>query len=169
MPRPKLNDYAPYYGTYISKVNGENVLQVLEDQLEETQAFLTSISEDQGNYSYQTGKWSIKEVIGHIIDTERVMAYRALSIARGEKKELPGFDQDEFVINANFNNRSVANLAYELMFLRESNLVLFKSFDKDDFSKRGVASGNEVTVEALLYIIAGHEIHHINFLKENYL
>lgn len=121
-----------------------------------------------GNYSYEEGKWTVKEVVGHLIDTERVMAYRAVCIARGEKQPLPGFDQDAYVKSGNFNKRELFDLIYEFRLLRESNMLLAKGFDEKALQRRGVASKNEVTVLALLYIIAGHEKHHMNILQERY-
>jgi len=121
-----------------------------------------------GNYSYEDGKWTVKEVIGHLIDTERVMAYRAMCIARGEKKPLPGFEQDDYVKFGNFNKRELSDLIYEFRLLRESNLLLAKGFDEECLQKRGVASNHEITVLALLYIIAGHENHHMRILQERY-
>ena len=110
----------------------------------------------------------MKEVLGHVIDTEKIMAYRALAIARGEKQSLPGFEQDEYVAESNFNNRSLDDLINEFLTARESNLILFKSFDEEILNRRGIASESEITVLALIYIIAGHEKHHMKVLREKY-
>jgi hypothetical protein len=166
--RPNKNDYAPYYEKYINLLRGDDVQKILAAQSIETQSVLNSFPEAMGNYSYEKGKWTIKEVVGHLIDTERVMAYRAMCIARGEKQSLPGFDQDTYVKFGNFNKRELFDLNYEFRLLRESNMLLAKGFDKKALERRGVASNNEVTVLALLYIIAGHEKHHMNILLERY-
>ena len=166
--RPAKNDYASYYETYISKVD-DDVLSQLENQLKETQSFLATIPKEKENYCYAEGKWTIKEVVGHIIDTERVMAYRALCISRGEKQSLPGFDQDDYIKTSDFNKRKLSDLAEELMLVRRSNLLMFKSFDENKLLKRGLANNKEVTVLALMFICAGHEKHHMNILKERYL
>lgn len=166
--RPNKNDYAPYYERYINLVKGEDIHKILAAQSIETQAVLNSFPKAMGDYSYEKGKWKVKEVIGHLIDTEKVMAYRAMCIARGEKQSLPGFDQDAYVKSGNFNKRELFDLNYEFRLLRESNMLLAKGFDEEVLKKRGIASNNEVTVLALLYIIAGHEKHHMNILLERY-
>ena len=166
--RPNKNDYAPYYERYISLVEGDDINKILSSQSEETQAVLNSFSESMGDYAYEPGKWTVKEVIGHLVDTERVMSYRAMCIARGEKQPLPGFDQDTYVKSGNFHKRGLFDLIYEFRLLRELNMLLARGFDEEDLKKRGIASNNEVTVLALLYIIAGHEKHHINILQERY-
>jgi hypothetical protein len=166
--RPNKNDYAPYYEGYINLVKGDDIHKILTAQSIETQGVLNSFSETLGNYAYAEGKWTVKEVVGHLIDTERVMAYRAMCIARGEKQPLPGFDQDTYVKTGNFNKRELFDLNYEFRLLRELNLLLSKGFDEEILQRRGVANNNEVTVLGLLYIIAGHEKHHMNILQERY-
>ena len=166
--RPNKNDYAPYYEGYINLVKGDDIHKILTAQSIETQGVLNSFSETLGNYAYAEGKWTVKEVVGHLIDTERVMAYRAMCIARGEKQLLPGFDQDAYVKTGNFNKRELFDLNYEFRLLRELNLLLSKGFDEEILQRRGVANNNEVTVLGLLYIIAGHEKHHMNILQERY-
>lgn len=166
--RPGKNDYDPYYEGYIKLVDGEDINRVLVNQSSETQEVLNSFPLHMGDYSYEPGKWTVKEVIGHLIDTERVMAYRALCIARGESQPLPGFDQDIYVKSGNFNKRDLFDLIYEFRLLRESNLLLAKGLDQEVMKKRGVANKKEITVLALFYIIAGHEKHHINVFLERY-
>lgn len=166
--RPNKNDYALYYERYINLVKGEDIHKILAAQSIETQAMLNSFPKAMGDYSYEKGKWTVKEVVGHLIDTERVMAYRAMCIARGEKQSLPGFEQDAYVKSGNFNKRELFDLIYEFRLLRESNMLLVKGFDEEVLKNRGIASSNEVTVLALLYIIAGHEKHHMNILLERY-
>lgn len=167
--RPDENDYAPYYKGYIEKIKGDNILKILLDQTKECQNILNSFPEHKGDYSYAEGKWTVKQVIGHVMDTERVFTYRALCIARGEKQPLPGFEQDDYVNAGKFESRNLFDLIYELRLLRESNLLLFKSFDDDMLNRRGTASGYEVTVNALLFMIAGHMQHHLDIIRERYL
>jgi len=167
--RPDQSDYAPYYANYIKLVEGEDILKILNDQSKITQDVLNSFSEHKGNYRYTDGKWTVKEVVGHLLDTERVFAYRALCIARGEKKSLPGIEQDDYVKEGNFNRRELFELNYEFRLLRESNLLLFRSFTSEMLLKRGFASEASVTVLAILFIIAGHEKHHIKVLREKYM
>ena len=166
--RPLEKDFAPYYKGYIEQVKGDDIVNVLEEQLNTATKFFNSIPEGKGNYAYAEGKWSVKELLGHVIDCERVFAYRALCIARGEKQSLPGLEQDDYVKEAAFNKRTLKDLADEFSFVRKSNLVLFKSFSERELDKRGIASKNEVTVRAILFIIAGHCTHHIKVLKEKY-
>ena len=169
MERPKQNEYAPYYDTYIKKLDGNDIIKILSDQLKRTTNLLNSISEEKGNYSYADGKWSIKEMVGHLIDGERVFSYRALCIARGEQQPLPGFEQDDYVKIAQFDKRKLTSLVDEYKFTREADIALFKTFDEESKSRWGTASNNKVTVRALMFIIAGHEEHHINILKTKYL
>ena len=166
--RPNKNDYAPYYEGYISLVEGNDIFKILVSQSIKTQEVLNSFPKAMGDFTYQPGKWTVKQVIGHLIDSERVMAYRAMCIARDEKQSLPGFDQDDYVKAGNFNKRDLFDLVYDFRLLRESNMLLAKGLDKEIFTKRGVANNNEVTVLALFYIIAGHEKHHMNILVDRY-
>lgn len=166
--RPNKNDYAPYYEGYISLVEGNDIFKILVSQSIKTQEVLNSFPKAMGDFAYQPGKWTVKEVIGHLIDTERVMAYRAMCIARDEKQLLPGFDQDDYVKSGNFKKRDLFDLVYEFRLLRESNMLLAKGLDKEVLSKRGTANNKEVTVLALFYIIVGHEKHHVNFLVDRY-
>lgn len=167
--RPAENDYAPYYKNYVDKIEGDSILDYLNQQTKELQSILNSFPESKGNHTYADGKWTVKEVIGHMMDTERVFSFRAFSIARGEKQPLPGFEQDDYVKEGKFNSRNLFDLIYEYRLMRESNLLLFRNFDDEMLKKRGTASGYEVTVNALLFMIAGHTQHHIDLLKERYL
>jgi uncharacterized damage-inducible protein DinB len=169
MERPKQNEYALYYDPYIKQLVGNDILKILTGQLERTVNFFKSISEDKGNYAYAEGKWSIKEVLGHVIDTERVFSYRALCIARGEQQSLPGFEQDDYVKTAQFNRRTLSSLVDDYRYTREADIALFKSFDNEATGRWGTASNNKVTVRAIMFITAGHEEHHINILKDKYL
>ena len=167
--RPNPGDYDPYFEQYIKLVEGNKIIKILYEQSKITRELIKSISDYKGNYRYADGKWTIKEVIGHILDSERILAYRALSLARGEKKSLPGFDHNDYVEEGNFNRRELSELSFEFKLLRESNLLMFKNFSEEMLCKKGLADEASVTVLALLYIIAGHEKHHLNVLEEKYL
>jgi len=167
--RPSKGDYGEYYQKYIDLVPGDDIFRVLVEQNVESQNVLNSFSESKGNHSYAEGKWTVKEVIGHMMDVERIFAYRALCIARGETNPLPSMDQDTYVKNGNFNKRQLFDLNYEYRLIRESNILLFGSFDKSVLHCRGIASGYEVTVLALMWMTVGHEKHHLNILMERYM
>lgn len=155
------------YADYPSLVQ-ENFLAVLERQSDEYPQFLRSLS-SKADYAYAPGKWTIKEVAGHIIDTERVLIYRLTAIARGDQGPLPGFDEDSYVAAANFAGRTLESFAEEFTLMRKANLYLFKSLTNDDLEKTGIASGKEISVERLALTIAGHLIHHLNIINERYL
>jgi uncharacterized damage-inducible protein DinB len=163
------NEYASYYSTYVDLVPEGDMISILMHQMEETEDIIKDLTEQQAHFSYGVGKWSIKEVIGHIADTERIMGYRLLSFARGEKAELPGYDDNDYVRNASFNGLSLQDLLENFQITRKSTLQLIKSLPSEAFLRRGKANGSEVSVRALVYIIAGHELHHRNLIKERYM
>lgn len=167
--RPTTTEYAPYYGRYINLVPEGDIVQILSSQLEGTLGLLGDISESQAGYRYAPDKWSIKEVIGHIVDSERIFAYRVLRFARNDKAPIEGFDQDKFAQNSAFDERSLADIVEEFNHVRRANLLLFRSLTDEVLSRQGIASEVEVSVRALLYIIAGHERHHMEVLKTRYL
>jgi len=169
MGRPLTGDYVPFHETYISKVGDGNIVDILQNQQESTCQFLKAIPEDKAGYAYADGKWTVKQCIGHMTDTERVMAYRAMRFARNDDTELPGFDQDEYVANSRHNEFELADLIEEFRLTRMANLYFYKSLNAEEKQRFGLASGNRVTVNALLYIIAGHELHHLQIFKERYL
>ncbi len=169
MSRPEATEYAPYFGRYIAKVPDGPILDVLASGLRDTLALLRAIPEERGDYRYAPDKWSVKEVVGHVIDGERVFAYRALRFARNDATPLPGFEQDDYIPAGNFGARTLRDLADELEAVRQSTLHLFRHLDDAALLRGGVASGNPVTVRALAYIIAGHEAHHRAILREHYL
>ena len=168
IPRPVAAEYAPYYGRYIDKVPDGDLLRTLEDQGRETQAVLAGLSEAKALYRYAPGKWSVKEVVGHVTDTERVYSYRALRFARGDATALPGFDENAWVPAGSFDARSLADLAAELDAVRRATLALFRGLDAAALARRGTASDNAVSVRAIAWIIAGHERHHVALLHERY-
>jgi len=167
---PEPGEYAEYYSGYIKLIpKDKSIIDILEEERNDMQRFIKSLTEEKGNYAYAEGKWSIKEVLGHLADVERVMTYRAMCIARGEKQSLPGFEQDDYVKSGEFNKRSLSSLAEELLLLRNSGLVLFKSFTEKDGLRWGKANNYDTTARAFVFIIAGHELHHMKIMRERYL
>jgi len=166
--KPQPTEYIDYYEDYIDLVTTPNVVQQLIGQGQEVYALIRKLSDERADYRYAKAKWSIKEVIGHLIDTERIMACRTLCVARGEQQSLPGFDQDEYVRQAQFGKRSLQSLMAEYDAQRNANISLFSSFNEPQINKAGAADGATISVRALVYIIAGHERHHLNVLEEKY-
>ncbi|MFZ0543053.1 MAG: DinB family protein [Candidatus Sulfotelmatobacter sp.] len=166
--RPQPGEYAPYYERYISLVRGNDVLSTLDQQRRETLLLLSCRDEKEGNFRYAPEKWSAKEVLGHICDSERVFAYRALRIARADATPLEGFEQDDYVRNGGFAQRPVGDLVEEFIAVRRATISLLRNLDEAAWVRRGIANKNEVTVRALAYIIAGHELHHRRILEEKY-
>jgi uncharacterized damage-inducible protein DinB len=167
--RPGTDEYAPYYGTYIGKVPDGDLRSMLSAQLAETLALIRSIPEARGGHRYAPDKWSIKGVLGHLADSERIFSYRALRIARGDATPLPGFEQDDYVPAGGFDDRTLRDLAEELAAVRQATSHLFAHLDPAALERRGTASGKPISVRALAYIIAGHELHHVGILKTRYL
>jgi hypothetical protein len=166
---PDPTEYAPYYGRYITLVGGDDVVAALEDQPRETLALLSTLSEEQGDYRYAPGKWSVKEMLGHVIDTERVLTYRALRFARNDRTPLASFEQDDYVRAGDFADCRLADLIEEFVCVRRASLWFFRQLSAEAWMRRGIASGNEVSVRAIAYIVAGHELHHRQVLREKYL
>lgn len=166
---PEAHEYAPYFGRYISQVEGTDLFAALRTGMAKTQQLLGGLSEAQGLYRYAEGKWSIHEVIGHLIDAERIFAYRALRYARGDEAELHSFDENAFVENARFDAVRLADLAREFSLVREANLYLFRQWNEEEWSRTGVANGKRMSVRALGWTIAGHEVHHRKIIENRYL
>jgi uncharacterized damage-inducible protein DinB len=166
--RPQPGEYAPYYDRYISLVQGDDILNTLDQQRRDTMLLLSCRDEEDGNFRYAPEKWSAKEVLGHVCDTERVFAYRALRIARADATPLEGFEQDDYVRNGPFTNRPLSDLVEDFIAVRRATLSLLRDLDEAAWMRRGVANKNEVTVRALAYTIAGHELHHRRILEEKY-
>ena len=166
---PASTDYMPYYERYVSLVPRGEILRTLSEQLDSTLALLRSIPEEKAGSRYAPDKWSIKELVGHVIDGERIFAYRALRFARNDRTELEGFEQDDYVLNANFDACSLQELSEEFEHVRRANLLMLSHLDAESWQRRGIASGGEISVLALAYIIAGHENHHMGILKTRYL
>lgn len=169
MKRPQPNEYPAFYKNYVDNVKTDNIIKELTDQVLNIQAIISQIPEEKEDYRYAEGKWTIKEIIGHIIDTERVLGYRAMRFARKDKTPLPGYDENWFVANANFQKQSLYSLGHEFAIVREANLALFKVWDEEAMSQIGVANNLDVSVRAMLFMIAGHATHHINVIKTRYL
>ena len=167
--RPGQDEYAPYYGTYISKIKEATPLQALEQSLDDALLFFREFPEEKANHRYQPGKWSVKELLQHTIDTERIMAYRALCIARLDKTDLPGFDENAYVEALDMQDKALSELLEEYLTQRKATMSLFKGFDSEALLRKGIASGQPVSVRALAYIIAGHQKHHFEIVKERYL
>jgi uncharacterized damage-inducible protein DinB len=166
--RPQPGEYAPYYERYVSLVQGEDVLHALDQQRRQTMLLLSGRDDADGDFRYAPGKWSAKELLGHVCDTERVFAYRALRISRGDATPLEGFEQDDYVRNGPFANRPLADLVEEFIAVRRATLSLLRNLDEAAWLRRGVANKHEVSVRGLAYIIAGHELHHRGILQEKY-
>ncbi len=164
----KSDEYPVSWEQYIEVVN-KDPKEVLKDQLNSFPEFLTSIPSEKAEYAYAEGKWTIKEVIGHVIDTERIMAYRALCFARNDTQSLPGYDDEIFVQNAHFNDYSLEHYAEEFTLLRKSNILLIESFNTTELLRSGLANERLVSVRALIYMIAGHLAHHRNIIQDRYL
>lgn len=164
------NEYAPYFEHYLLLVDQEKcILKNLIDSQKNFDATLRNLEASKHNFAYAKGKWTIKELVQHTIDTERVFTYRALCFARNDKTNLPGFDQDIFTQNDNSNERKFEDLLNEMKVVRESSIALFKSFSDQVLERIGLASNNNMSVRALGYLFSGHQIHHLNIVKERYL
>ena len=167
--RPDKSEYPDYCEGYVSKVPAGDIVTVLGAQLEESLALFRNIPEARGGYRYAEEKWSVKEVIGHITDGERILAYRALRFARGDTTPLAGYEQDDYVLGGGFERRSLKDLIDEFETVRCATMSLFSSFDGEAWSRRGVANKNEMTVRGVAYVLAGHERHHVEILRAKYL
>lgn len=167
--RPDLSEHAPYFSRYIDLVPEDDILRALEEQGGQTARLLATIDESRAAFRYAPDKWSIRQLVGHIEDSERVFAYRALSIARGETQPLPGFDQNSWMVNAPFDSSTLRDRAESLASVRRSTIQLFRALDDAAWERSGLANDNLVSVRALAYTTVGHERHHINLLRHRYL
>jgi hypothetical protein len=167
--KPEKSEFLPYYEKYIDLVPSGDVVATLSTQMAETQALLRGLPASVSTYRYAPGKWSVNELIGHLIDSERIFASRALRFARNDPTPLPGFEQDDYVNNSSFDSYPLSELASELTSVRDSTVFLFRHLEEDAWMRRGIANGAEVSVRALAYVIAGHELHHREILRARYL
>lgn len=164
------HNFAEYFNHYINLVKDKgDIINVMEKTHQKTNELMDLITEDQGNYAYEKGKWTIKELLVHLIDTERIFCNRALRFARNDKTDLPGYDHDNYVQYSGANERCFADIANEFNLVRSASIALFKSFNENMLNRKGTANSNKLTVLAIGYIISGHEKHHINILEERYL
>ena len=166
--RPEPGEYAAYFHRYISLVSGNDILTTLESQRRQTLLLLSGRDEADGDFRYAPDKWSAKEVLGHVCDTERIFAYRALRISRGDSTPLAGFEQDDYIRNGPFAQRPLAEIIEDYIAVRRASISLLRNLDEQAWQRRGVANNNEVTVRAIAYTMAGHELHHRRILEEKY-
>jgi len=169
MTRPERTEYAEFYANYVSLVEETDVVSALQNQSNDLRKLLAGISAEKENFRYATGKWSVKELLGHIIDGERVFSYRALRISRGDQTPLATFEENSYVAGSNFNNSNLTDLIEEFSLLRAANVLLFKNLSDEAWLRRGTASEATVSVRALAFIMVGHVRHHQNILRKRYL
>ncbi len=170
MQRPAAGEFDPYYDGYISQIrDGEDLLAVMDRQSAELRSIFAPVSEDRGTHAYADGKWTIKELLSHIIDGERMFAYRILRVSRGDETPIEGFEQDGYVENSNANNRTFAELLDEFELARRSNILMLRNLSHDAAARIGTANNVRISARAIAYIMAGHVRHHENILKERYL
>jgi len=167
--KPQPSEYAPYAAGYVNAVPEGSVLKILEQLKDSSYNFFSGLTDEQADYAYAEGKWTLKQVLGHMIDTERVFAFRALCFSRGEQQHFPGFDQDDYVRNSTFDTRSIQDLAHEFKTVRESSLFLYRSLTEEQSLLKGTASNYPTSVRALVYMTAGHELYHLDLIKERYI
>jgi len=166
--RPRPEEHNPYYSRYISLVPEADIVATLRSQVKDTISLLRKLTEEQGNFRYAPGKWSVKEMLGHLNDSERVFGYRLLCIARNDKTSLPGFEQDDYVRFGPFAQRSLAEVIDEFAAIRQSTLCMLSQLDEAAWARTGTANNSPVSVRAIAFIMAGHELHHRNILREKY-
>ena len=167
--RPAVSEYDPFYGFMIGLVPDGPILDFLQEQRYEIMGFLGSLDKATADYRYGPEKWSVKEVLGHVVDTERIFGARALCFARGEERALPPFEQDDYVRSAGFDKRSLASLSDEFEAVRRATESLFRGFDEEQWNRGGVANEAQMTVRSIAFIVAGHAAHHMSVIRERYL
>jgi hypothetical protein len=166
--RPVQGEFAKHFEGYVAQVPETDIIAVLRAQTGEIADLVKNIPEERGGFRYGPDKWTIREVLGHLADTERVMSYRATCLARGEQNELPGFDENEYVRSANFDQWTLADLAAQFETLRRANVAVLEHLDSEAWSRRGIVNRNLITVPAIAWVMAGHVRHHVKILKERY-
>lgn len=167
--RPSFEEYNEYFGRYIELVPEGNIVEILEHQLRETDQLFSSLTAEQADYRYAEGKWSLKEVLGHIADNERIMSYRLLRIARGDQTPLPGYDQDILMSGAPFETVTLQDLLAEYTYVRRATIALLRGLPDEALTRSGNVAGRESSARAWAYILAGHELHHMNVIRDKYL
>lgn len=168
MSRPLENEYASAFQGYVSHVSEDDIMPAMRSQIDALDVLLDRVAPELETYRYAEGKWSIREIVGHLIDGERVFGYRALCIARGETQNMPGFDQDEYMLSAPFDRIELEDLLSEFRLVRLSNIAMMRTFDETAWGRMGTANGNPISVRALAYIMVGHARHHMDVLRERY-
>ena len=167
---PRADELNIYYQSYLKYIPADaDLLSVIKEQAGISQQFLSSIPKEKESYAYAVGKWTVKEVVGHLCDTERILSCRALRFSRNDKTPLPGFDENTYTPNSNYSSRSLKNIADELAAIRQSSISLFSNMSSDMFDRVGTANNSEYTVRSMLFMIAGHERHHLQVIREKYL
>jgi uncharacterized damage-inducible protein DinB len=166
--RPEPSEYAPYYDRYISLIPGPDIIATLESQRRQMLLILSGRDEAEGDYRYAPGKWSVKELVGHVCDTERIFAYRALRISRGDRTPIEGFEQDDYVRNGPFAIRPLSEVIEDFIAVRRASLTLLRNLDETAWLRQGIANKNEISTRAIAYLLAGHELHHRRILEEKY-
>ena len=166
--QPLESEYAPDYQGYIAHVSEDEILPVLRSQLDALDVLLGRVAPERETFRYAEGKWSIREIVGHLIDGERVFGYRAFCIARGEKQNLPGFEQNDYILTAPYDRIDLEDLLAELRLVRLSNIAMLRNLDEEAWMRIGTANDNQVSVRALAFIMAGHARHHMGVLRERY-
>lgn len=169
MAKPQASEFPPYFGRYIAKVEAENVAAAVHRYAEELNRFYTGLPEEKADYRYAPDKWTLKELLQHVIDTERIFSYRVLRISRGDQTPLPSFDENTYAANSKAGDRSFASLKEEFLAVRKATDLLLLSLTEEQFQQQGVASGLPVTANAIGYITFGHLLHHKEVLEERYL
>ncbi len=169
MKRPDDDEFLPYYAQYIGLVEDGDIVSILESQNKQTIAALKNIPDSRGTFRYAPGKWSINEIVGHLIDAERMFGNRAVRFARGDKTPVPGFEQDDYVKGGNFDADPLSELTAEFENLRRETCFLFRHMSEEATVRRGTANNAEISVRALAYITAGHELHHMRVISDKYL
>lgn len=167
--KPEAGDYAPFYGAYVQEIETDDIVRFLEEQKAEVLAFFKHIPWEKWEVSYDEGKWTLAQLVLHLIDSERIFAYRALRIARGDQTPLPGFDQEAYAETGEANSRTPVSLVDEFAAVREATVHLFRNFSPVMWERRGMAADSEITPLALAWIIAGHLQHHVRVIQERYL
>ena len=168
MFRPTETEYANFYESYVAHVTEDEILPAMRSQIDAIDVLLDRVSPERETYAYAEGKWTIRQIVGHLIDGERVFGYRALCIARGETQNLPGFDENEYMVNAPYENVELEDLLSEFRLARLSNIAMLRTLDETAWTRMGMANGAPVSVRALAYIMVGHARHHMGVLRERY-
>jgi hypothetical protein len=167
--KPDEGTYPPYMGAYIKLVKGDNIFEEFFNEHIETMELLTSVDEETLRFRYAEGKWDLREIAQHVIDTERIFSYRALRFSRSDQTPLAAFDENDYAVNSYASHRDINDIVREMSVVRAATVELFKSFTDEMLDKKGTANGKEISVRALLYAIVGHEMHHRNIIEERYL